>query len=276
MDKKLEEVLSGTAFTKVCAILRENDYTYTHNGGYDTFSPDDIEIIKKSLMQESQKERDNAQDYINFYNALMQYSNFISNSAANYYKEVEKLSIYIDTYEMIKQLGNDLVEYVREKSSVPFFIKRRGIEGLITINPDDGTADVDVECKGNLLYIMYKQSAKVSHSLAVLKSWIEVGKEMIGKNYKNPIMQLIPYNFADYIAPHNYRDYPDKYYILDENVRDSTKEDQKFKLFPTYKLTPLDPDGEKAARSILKITLGQWQLSTEKISAMIQNLKKRA
>ena len=52
----LKEVLEGSAFTKVCAILRENDYTYTHDGGYDSFSPDESEVIKNALMQEPEKE----------------------------------------------------------------------------------------------------------------------------------------------------------------------------------------------------------------------------
>lgn len=273
MSTKLEEVLKSNAFTKVCAILRENDYTYTHNGGYAIFNSNEIELIKKSLLQESEKERENAQDYINYYNALMQYSNYISNSAANYDKEVEKLAMYIDIYEMILHIGKEFQKHIRGGSCViPYFIKKRGVDGYLTYN-SDGTFNVNID---NMLEVMYKQSSKTAHALAVLKAWIEVGKEMIGKNYKNAIIKLVPYNFIDYIEPHDYRDYPDKYYISHENGRDSNNEDQKFEIFPQYDFTPLDPDGEKAARSILKITLQQWQLSTEKISAMIKSLKKEA
>ena len=66
----LQEVVEGSAFLKVCAILRENDYIYTHDSGYYNFTPDEVEVIQNALMKESSKDRDDAQDYINFYNAL--------------------------------------------------------------------------------------------------------------------------------------------------------------------------------------------------------------
>lgn len=276
----LKEVLEGSAFTKVCAILRENDYTYTHDGGYDSFSPDEIEVIKNALMQEPEKERDDAQDYINFYNALMQYSNFMSNSAANYDKEKEKLSSLIDVYEMLQRMSADLKGYAKSGAftvnnlfTIPYILERKGAGGYILFNTD-GTSEVDVDEDGNLLEVMYKQSAKTAHALAVLKAWIEVGKEMIENDYRSPVMQLIPFNFIDYIAPHFPREYPDKYYISKEEGRDSTKEEEKFEVFPNYNFIPKDTDAEKAAKSILNVTLQQWQLSKEKITAIKKRLKK--
>jgi len=280
-NKKLsvKEVIEGSAFTKVCSILRENDYAYTHDSGYYNFSPEEIEIIKNALMKEPEKERDYAQDYINFYNALMQYSNFMSNSAANYDKETEKLAMYIDVYEMLQRMGKDLQGYagegfltINKPFPIPFCLERHETGGNIFFNTD-GTFDVDVDDDGNFLEIMYKQSARTAHAMAVLKAWIEVGKEMIGKDYNSPIMQLVPFNFVGFLAPPTNRDYPDKYYISKEEGRDSTKEEEKFEVFPNYMFTPKDPDGEKAARSILNVTLQQWQLSKEKIAAIRKRLK---
>lgn len=277
----LQEVVGGSVFLKVCAILRENDYIYTHDSGYYNFTPDEVEVIQNALMKESSKDRDDAQDYINFYNALMQYSNFISNSAANYEKEKEKLSMYIDVYEMLQRLAADMTGYatksktfnVNKEFVIPYCLERHETGGYIIFNAD-GTSSVDVDKDGNYLDVMYKQSAKTAHALAVLKAWIEVGKEIIGKSYKNPIMELVPFNFIDYISPHEFHEYPDKYYISNKEGRDSTKVEQKFEVFPNYRFTPIDPDGDKAARSILKITLEQWQLNKEKIKAIKSRLSK--
>lgn len=277
----LKEVVEGSAFMKVCAILKENDYTYTHDGGYYNFTPKEIEIIKEALMKESAKDRDEAQDYINYYNALMQYSNFISNSAANYEKEKEKLSMYIDVFEMLQRMSADIKGYatkagaltINKQIPLPYCLERHGAGGFILFETD-GSSVVDIDKDGNFLDVMYKQSAKTAHSMAVLKAWIEVGKEMVGKDYKSPIMELVPFNFIDYLSPHDYHEYPDKYYISDKDGRDSTKDEQKFEVFPNYKFTPVDPDGENAARSILNITLEQWQLSKEKIKAIKNRLKK--
>ena len=244
----LQEVVEGSAFLKVCAILRENDYIYTHDSGYYNFTPDEVEVIQNALMKESSKDRDDAQDYINFYNALMQYSNFISNSAANYEKEKEKLSMYIDVYEMLQRLAADMTGYATKSKT--FNVNKEFV----------------------IPYCLERH--ETAHALAVLKAWIEVGKEIIGKSYKNPIMELVPFNFIDYISPHEFHEYPDKYYISNKEGRDSTKVEQKFEVFPNYRFTPIDPDGDKAARSILKITLEQWQLNKEKIKAIKSRLSK--
>lgn len=285
MNKKqkmsVSDIVKGSAFMKVCAILRENDYTYTHDdGGYDNFAPEEIEIIKTSLMQESEKEREYAQDYINFYNALMQYSNFMSNSSANYEKELEKLSMYIDLYEMLQRMGKDLQAYasrgfltISSPCPIPYCLEKHGIGGFILFNPD-GTFDVDVDDDGNLLEVMYQQSAKTAQALAVLKAWIDVGLEIIGKDYDNPIRQLVPFNFVGYLVPPSQQYYPNKYYISDKDGRDSTNPNEKFAVIPEYKFITADPDGQKAASSILNVTLQQWQLSREKIAAIRKRLKK--
>ena len=279
--KTLKEVLEGSALSKVCAILRENDYTYTHDdGGYRTFSPDEIELIKDSLMKESSQERDYAQDYINFYNALMQYSNFMSNSAANCDKEMVKLMSLIDVLEMEDELGKFIQEYVKQDYvaikravSIPFAYHGQSTGGFIEVK-EDGTYEVDIEKKGTLLSTMHRQSDNVQHAYSVLKAWIEVGKELIGKDYKSQIMDLVPFNFMEYLTTKVYTGYPNKYYINSQHPKDDHTEDEKFAVIPNYDQIPVDTDGRNAAESILNVTLQQWQLSKEKIAAMKKRLKK--
>ncbi len=285
MNKKdkltVGDIVKGSAFEKVCAILRENDYTYTHDdGGYYNFTPEEIEIIKEALMKEPEKEREYAQEYINFYNALVQYSNFISNSAANYNKEMEKLSIYVDIHEMFLRVCKVIMNNICKRSlkieksfSIPFVLTVHETNVLMKFN-SNGTLDIDIENQGNLLDVMRDQSARTTHALAVFKAWVEVGKELIGKDYDNPIMKLIPFNFVDYLTPPFYQAYPEKYYISKESGRDPVEEEDKFAVFPNYKFTSNDPDGEKAAKSILNVTLKQWQISKEKILAIRKRLKK--
>lgn len=280
-SEALKEVLEGSALKKICAILRENDYTYTHDdGGYREFSPSDIEVIKDSLMREPSQERDYAQDYINFYNALMQYSNFMSNSAANCDKEMVKLISLIDVYEMEIDLGRFLQGYVnkdyvtiKKPISIPFAYHGQSTGGFINMK-EDGTYEIDIDNKGDLLETMHRQSENVTHAYSVLKAWIEVGKELIGKDYKSHIMDLVPFNFMEYLTTKVYAGYPNKYYIKGQQHKAIPTEEDKLAVIPNYDQIPIDPDGENAAKSILNVTLQQWQLSKEKIAAMKKRLKK--
>lgn len=279
----LSEVLNGSVFQKVCAILRENDYSYTHDDdcGYDNFSPSDIKIITESLMQESDIEREYAQDYINFYNALMQYSNFMADSAAKYDKEYEKLGLMIDTYEMLQQISGDLNAATKKgflKINSDFVVRwcleHTQAGGTFFCQQNEGKFELDVNEDGNFLEVLYKQSARAAHALAVLKAWVETGRDLVGRDIKHPINQLVPFNFVSYLSPTPPRVFPSKYYISSESGRDSSKEEEKFKVFPEYKFTIKDPDGEKTANSILNITLQQWQLDREKIAEIKKRLKK--
>jgi hypothetical protein len=284
MNKKdklsVTDVVKGSAYDKVRAILRENDYTSTHDdGGCYNFTQEEIAVITDALMKHSSKEREEAQDYINFYNAMMQYANYISNTAANYERDLEVLAMYVDIYEMLSsscrnfQLQTDKDAIRIEKSiSIPLFLRGHDVGIFIQLGKN-GECNLDIDEQGNLLETMYRQSSRTAHSLAVLKAWIEVGKELVGKG-DNLIKELVPYSFTDYITPPRKPPYPKKYFISKEEGRDSTKEEEKFEVFPDYKFTSIDSDGESTARSILNVTLEQWQLSLEKVKEIKKRLKK--